>query len=672
MVFVVTYERLLFVVYAFLFLWKKPFMKDNRSPDLGSIQQEAVFFDPPQPVKSIEETVSQHYIAGVPPLVDVRLVVNGKAVRYYKYFELKQSTQTHHSFAVSLCCDALQGAETYQMEEVQKLLGTRLVASLRYKNLPDQTVRHFVGVITAVHFEQAQGSRGDIVLKGYSPTFLLDQAPHIQSFGGDRPVSLYTLVQQVLDQGYHQQGYYQSEISPSKVCDFSYMCQYNETSYNFLARMAAVAGESFFYDGETLHFGKIPLKSKPIPLVYGRDVSQVDIRLQVRQVNRTFYGYNSLTHEKLSATTSDSVELKGSLAKSSYHQSSMTFAVPSLQGVPWNASTHQDIEQIQQSAKGSTGMEVFVVKGSTVFPFLYPGCLIELNMLQPNARTSSYFTTLIITDIQHTVDALGQYSGTFEAVDAQMKYLPSLSYDAPVANPQLATVMNNTDPQGKGRVQVQFDWQHTDQRTAFIRVMTPNAGSSTTVDTNRGMVFIPEVGDQVLVGFVEDRPDCPFVLGSLFHGKNGAGGGVENEVKSLKTRSGHTLKFTDDQKIELYDVAGNHLTLDTKAKNMLLTAPESIVLSAKNIQLQASENITAWAKQDIHIEAEKDMVITAGNDYNLAARNAHSAIVYRTIYTTKAYFLSSESGRIETTMENLQLASSKEVETISNKKVKLL
>lgn len=647
-------------------------MKDKRSPDLGSIQHEAAFFDAHQPVKAIEEPVPTYYRAGVPPLVDVRLVINGKEVRYYSHFELKQSTQTHHSFTVSLRYDAWQGEETYQMEEVQKLLGTRLVATLEYKNLPDQTVRHFVGVITGVHFEQAHGSRGNIVLKGYSPTFLLDQAPHIQSFGGDHPVSLYTLVQQLLDQGYHQQGRYQSKISPSKTCDFSYMCQYNETAYNFLARMAAVAGESFFYDGETLHFGKIPLKSKPIPLVYGRDVSQVDIRLQGRHVNRMFYGYNSLTHEKLSATTFSPVELKGSLAKSSHHQSKETFTTPSLQSASWNASTHQDVAQVQQSVEGSTGMEVFVVRGSTVFPFLYPGCLIELNMLPANEKTSSYFTTLIITDIQHTVDVLGQYTGTFEAVDAQMDYLPSLSYETPVANPQLATVISNADPQGKGRVQVQFDWQPTDQRTAFIQVMTPNAGSSATQDTNRGMVFIPEVGDQVMVAFVGDHPDCPFVLGSLFHGKNGAGGGVENEVKSLTTRSGHTLKFTDDQKIELYDVAGNHLTLDTKTKNMLLTAPESIVLCAKNIQLQASEHITAWAKQDIHIEAEKDMVISAGNDYNLSARNAHSAIVYRTIYTTKAYFLSSESGRIEATTANLQLASSKEVETISNKKVKLL
>lgn len=646
-------------------------MKDSRSPDLGSIQHETVFFDAHQSVKPIAEIGSQ-YRAGVPPLVDVRLVVNGKELRYYTHFELKQSTQTHHSFAVSLRYDALEGEETYRMEEVQKLLGTRLVASLRYKNLPDQTLRHFVGVITAVHFDQAYGSRGDIVLKGHSPTFLLDQAPHIQSFGGNHPVSLYTLVQQLLDQGYHQQGRYQSKISPSKTCDFSYMCQYNETAYSFLARMAAAVGESFFYDGETLHFGKIPIQAKSILLVYGRDVSQVDIRLQGRHVNRMFYGYNSLTDEKLSAVTSSPLELKGSLAKSSYYQSRETFSSPSLQHVSWNASSHQDIVQVQQSVEGSTGMEVFVVKGSTVYPFLYPGCVIELNMLQPNEKTSSYFTTLIITDIQHTVDALGQYTGTFEAVDAQMNYLPSLLYEAPVANPQLATVISNTDPLKKGRVQVQFDWQQTDQRTAFIQVMTPNAGSSTTLDTNRGMVFIPEVGDQVMVGFVGDHPDCPFVLGSLFHGKNGAGGGVENEVKSVTTRSGHTLKFTDDQKIELYDVVGNHLTLDTKSKNMLLTAPESIVLSAKNIQLQASENITAWAKQDIHIEAEKDMVITAGNDYNLAARNAHSAIVYRTIYTTKAYFLSSESGRIEATTANLQLASSNEVETISNKKVKLL
>ena len=83
--------------------------------------------------------------------------------------------------------------------------------------------------------------------------------------------------------------------------------------------------------------------------------------------------------------------------------------------------------------------------------------------------------------------------------------------------------MSNDDPKKKGRVQVKMNWQSGDMKTSWIRVMTPDAGSSDSVSSNRGMVFIPEKGDQVLVGFRHNNPNRPFVFGSLFNGKSGGG-----------------------------------------------------------------------------------------------------------------------------------------------------
>ncbi|WP_255493789.1 type VI secretion system Vgr family protein [Myroides sp. WP-1] len=615
--------------------------------------------------------IAKHYIPGVNQLVDVKFIAEGKELVNYKSFELVQSTQAHHSFVVSFSCDCLGTKETYRMDEAQKLLGKHLLVSIRYKNLVDKPERFFSGIITQVSFEQGDGSEGYLILKGNSPTILLDQAPHLQSFGGNAPDSLSYIVNKILDQGYYKNQLFQSRIKLSKDINIAYSCQYNETAYNYLTRLAAMYDEQFFYDGEILHFGELPKGEKPISLVYGRDVSQVEIQLQARHVSRQFYGYNSFIHKYLHAESATDLRVKGTLAKSSYMRSKEIFKTPSLQQVPLKASTDQDVLQAQRHVIGNEGIQVFVITGVTTIPFLYPGCVVELNMLQPNKKVSSHFTTLIITDIEHTVDALGQYSGKFKAVDAQTGYIPQPVFTAPIAEPQIGIVVNNEDPKGKGRVQVQFSWQDSSQQTDFIRVMSGDAGSSDQVKTNRGMVFIPEKGDQVMVSFVSNHPDCPFVMGSFFHGGNAAGGGVNNQIKSIQTRSGHTLKFTEEESIEIYDVSGNYILLDTTEKSINLTAPESILLTARNIQLRASENVTIQASENIDLGAQRNLTVTAGENYYLTANNQYATVVATTKIESKTYFVISEVGRIETTQESLQLASTKEVENLSGKRVKI-
>lgn len=533
-------------------------------------------------------------VFGVCQLTQLNIVVEGKPIKHYKHFRLHQSATTHHRFTLTLSHDSLGRVQDHHMEDAQKLLGKRILVTFTYKNLLDSPERHFVGVVTNVILSIEPGGFGDIVLEGHSPTILLDGAPHIQSFGGKQPAGLKFIAEKVIKEGLDNQKY-KSRVEPNYTGNLSYSCQYDETHYNYLARTAEAYGEQFFYDGTVLHFGKLPLAEKPIQLTDGEDVSQMHTTMKARHVKRSLYGYNSSRHEKLT-TGETKISHVSSLAKAAYELSEKTFQTPSLGIAPIKAATHKDIEAAQKSASGSVAVNVFTVSGQTSVPFLHPGCLVDMNMRKAGSAESRYLTKLMITEIDHSVDMLGNYVGSFEAIAADTGYLPTPAFDRPNTGYQIATVTDNKDPLGQGRVQIRFDWQWNGNTTEWIRAASPDAGSSEAVSKNRGFVSTPEIGDQVMVDFIDGHPDRPYVAGSMFHGKIAAGGGEGNNIKSWSSKSGHTLQLDDGAGITVKDkTGGNHIELDGD-NAVRFTASQTVALGngQSSIKLDG-DKITIYA-----------------------------------------------------------------------------
>jgi uncharacterized protein involved in type VI secretion and phage assembly len=131
----------------------------------------------------------------------------------------------------------------------------------------------------------------------------------------------------------------------------------------------------------------------------------------------------------------------------------------------------------------------------------------------------------------------------------------------------------------------------------------------------RGAYFVPEIGDEVLVGFEHGDPSHPYVLGALWSTSNPppiARSDTENNERLIKTRSGHLLRFSDDEQapeaelslddgkqlkldkdtIVLTDGSGsNLLKIDTNAGTIEITAQNRIELSANQISLNANSAI---------------------------------------------------------------------------------
>jgi len=577
-----------------------------------------------RPRQNADGISANHHI-GINRLVKLSVVIEGKIIKYYKHFKLKQSAQRHHEFTLTLAHDVLGDFQNHTLEEANKFLGKRLTAVISYKDIENSPERTFVGVITGVGFSQEKMSLGNIVLSGYSPTILLDGAPHIQSFGGNQPVNMGMIAEEVIKQGIDK-GRFDVRIDTNDYSQIVYSSQYNETHYNYLARMAEAYGEQFYYDGEVLHFGKLPPQNKPIKLTYGSSANDIKVELKAVHTKPQFYGYNSNKHEKL-VSGETPVQHVGDLAKTAYDHNNKIFKTPSLQVAPIKATTHLDVEYSQKSAAGSGAVNVFSIAGNTTVPFLHPGFIVDIQMRKMDSNETSYFTKIMTTEVTHEIDTIGHYTGTFEGIAADTGFLPKPDFTVPKAETQTATVISNTDPEGQGRIQVRFDWQ-TNDTTHFIRMMSPDAGGTDQVNQNRGYVAIPEVGDQVMVNFVHSHPDRPFVMGGMFHGGIGLGGGIDNRVKSIQTRSGHRVIFTEDESIIITDKSGNEIHLDTTGSNITITAPETMTLNCRNMNINVAENMTT------NVGMNKSDTIVMNNIQSVGAMKMTSVVGDTSMFIT--------------------------------------
>ncbi len=125
-------------------------------------------------------------------------------------------------------------------------------------------------------------------------------------------------------------------------------------------------------------------------------------------------------------------------------------------------------------------------------------------------------------------------------------------------------VTDNHDPEERARVKISFPWLGQGIESDWTRVVTFMAGNE------RGGCFLPEIGDEVLVAFDHGDVDFPYVLGALWSGDDPppeTNGDGHNNIRKIKSRSGHELIFCDDDqgrraKIEIHTRAGHRIILD--------------------------------------------------------------------------------------------------------------
>ncbi|MCF6349277.1 MAG: phage baseplate assembly protein V, partial [Flavobacteriaceae bacterium] len=149
-----------------------------------------------------------------------------------------------------------------------------------------------------------------------------------------------------------------------------------------------------------------------------------------------------------------------------------------------------------------------------------------------------------------------------------------------------------------------------DRTTPWIKMATPYAGA------DKGFYFIPEVDEEVLVGFEGGNAERPFVLSAGFNKTaNSSFADPDNNIKAIRTRSGNTIELNDTnggEMITITDKNGNSMHINTSEGKMVFTALGDMEFNAKNVRFNVQEdmdfdigkNKTESIKEKVEISAK--------------------------------------------------------------------
>lgn len=207
-----------------------------------------------------------------------------------------------------------------------------------------------------------------------------------------------------------------------------------------------------------------------------------------------------------------------------------------------------------------------------------------------------------------------------------------------IGDVRVAIVTNNQDPEDLGRVQLKYPWRDEEDESYWARIAVSMAGDG------YGTYFLPEVGDEVLIGFEYGDIHNPIVIGGLWSGKrkppetNPDG---TNDIRTITSRSGHRIDFddTDDagvvkiettaghtillddangaESITIEDSSGNSIKMDGAKNSIDIEATQAIRLAAQTIDLSADSQVSIQSNGTVEMAGRAKTDVTSDGQMNL-------------------------------------------------------
>ncbi|CAM1358311.1 type VI secretion system tip protein VgrG [Tenacibaculum xiamenense] len=384
------------------------------------------------------------------------------------------------------------------------------------------------------------------------------------------------------------------------------LVQYNTSDWDFILSRAQANGKICIVDDGKITIAKPNVSQSEIETItFGATLldfdAEIDARHQVQKV--ASYGWNYADQELLEIEGKDpSVSLNGNLSTNDLTE---TIGLESYELRHGGAVTDTSLQDwadakwlFQQLAK---------VRGRVKFqgiPAVKPDTILKLEGVGDRFNGNAYITGIshTITEGNWVVNAQFGLNPEWFSETYDISAQPASGLIPAIAGLQIGIVSQlEEDPDGEERILVQIPIINNEEQGIWCRLALLDAGE------NRGTVFRPEIGDEVIIGFINQDPNNGVVLGMLHSSAKPSpiSASDDNHEKGIVTRSDMRVVFDDDKKsINISTPAGKIITLDEDAGTIVVEDDNSnkITIDSSGILMESAGDIALKASGDVSIE----------------------------------------------------------------------
>ncbi|WP_296151311.1 phage baseplate assembly protein V [uncultured Flavobacterium sp.] len=509
--------------------------------------------------------------------------------------------------------DKIATEPSEDFDSFKKFFGMEVMFS--FFNFVTQKEMLFKGLIDGMEIQNRDGASAGFLVKGHSHTIAMEDLKHSRQHLDKSLKDIFTDSLKG-----HTLGMWEPEdIAPAHKDRLPSSLQSNEHSWKYLARLAKNYGEWLYWDGTRLQVGR--LKDSKMTLINGIHLKSFGMGSKLLSNKSSFsgYDYNAGSQiqgqlEKTEDNFNDSLMNTSLNAQKLHYIRKMDSDIP-FHSYSLNAQNQGDIDRMNKLETAGKAIRMITYSVESHVPVNVGHVLVIKN------KTVDH--PVIVTKSEITSVGVGNLLCKFEAIPADAKHPPYTNPEKQgKAKSQPAIVLDNNDPAGMGRVKVKYFWGKSDNESDWIRFPQAHAGSG------KGFYFIPEIGEEVLVGFEGGNPDKAFVSGANYNGSAVSGyADSGNNVKAIHTRSGTKILLNDGEgSVFIEDPSGNTWMMDGKG-NISVNAPKNMVINVgENLDISVGKNMTTNIGNDNNTSVQNDNTLMIQNLHNLITNTYNQTV----------------------------------------------
>lgn len=553
-------------------------------------------------------------------LVSSSILINGKAVSEdvsIYHMNIQQSVNRITTAQISII-EGSAASENFPLSDSSNFIPGNEIEIQAGFGLKQQSL--FTGIIVAqsIKIRRNEGSLLELTCKDKAVSMTLERKNRVFTDKTDS-----NILKEII------QSYGLTAEVDSTTNSYSQMLQYYASDWDFLISRAEVNGLLVVNTQNKLLIKKPETSSEAsLSLSYGVDIFAFDSQLnaidQYESINATSWNYKEQNLESVSVNQVD-VSNEGNLQggkiainASSYNlQTTVALDEGELKSWAEGKLIKSRLSKIRGRIKAY---------GNAAYQ---PNQIVELEGLGKRFNGKAF-----ISGVEHSIEHGNWWSYLTLGLDPFW-----FSTEYPISAPEASALLPGIPGLQNGIVKQIIDDPLEETRILVEIPIAKGAESSTQIwarwaqpyaSEKAGFFFMPEIEDEVVLGFLNADPRYPIILGSLYSSKHEPPltPASENPLKSIQTKSQLTIQFDDEKKIILMQTpGGNKISLDDDAKKISLEDQHGnqISMDEDGISLKSAKDIQLTAEGKINIQANTGISISSDTELSLSAESNLSA-----------------------------------------------